>query len=72
MNKNTLKDIALLATAALIMGAFATAPSAEALADTVRAKAHATIDQYVPQTFTLSNAPTIGQAFSVVESRDRI
>ena len=59
MNKNSFKDAAFLATAALLMGGLASANALPGLASTVR------LPQPIP------NLPSIDQAFNVI-GRDNI
>ena len=67
MNKPLFKDIALLLTAATLMGGMALAPSANGIASTLKANVQTAYDRYVPQQdLHIPNLPTIGQAFDVI------
>ena len=67
MNKQFLKDLALLSTAAAVMGGLALAPSAQGIAATVRDKVQTAYTQYVPADVQpWPNLPTADQAFDVI------
>ena len=67
MNTSVFKDIALLATAAVVMGGLAIAPSAPTIASTVREKVDTAYSEYVPADLQQwPNLPTADQAFDVI------
>ena len=73
MKATLIKDIALLTTAAAIIGCTALIPTAQAAASTLHAKEQAIVAQYLPANIpTIPNLPSMDQFMNTVSASDRM